>query len=258
MSASPVASITRPLRIAWRAGLAFGDHAFQRPPLEDRRHAKPMQHRLDARFLYQDIGHVFEHLGVPARGSRIAVRAWRRPWPWPAPRTRSRCLRSPPFSRADTQASPSTPTWVMLPPKHPLRSRSTVFAPARAAASAAARTARSAADDENIRLLDHIDGTGRLENGVHEISRVWSKRMGFQDRRRPDEAAEGIRIMAAADDGLVKPDSAPWQRERRRSRRPVRLQRSGCYSKKTRPTRRRRTNMDRSTSCRDAFSSRTA
>ena len=37
------------------------------------------------------------------------------------------------------QANPSTPTWVMLPPKQPLRSSSTVAAPARAAARAALR-----------------------------------------------------------------------------------------------------------------------
>ena len=123
-SASPVASTTRRARFASRpALLSVITPAIDAIP-QDRRDERTMQHRQHPGFLHQHVRDVLEHFGIERmtdrRGSGIAG-----PSPWPVPRTDSDAFAvDRPF--VPDQANPSTPTWVMLPPKQPLRSRSVV------------------------------------------------------------------------------------------------------------------------------------
>ena len=75
-----------------------------------------------------------------------------------APRTRCRCPRNP--GSVAIPGKPSTPTWVRLPPKQPLRSRRSTDTPARAAPDRGEAT-RSGADHETS-AREHLQGAGGL------------------------------------------------------------------------------------------------
>ena len=61
------------------------------------------------------------------------------------------------------QAKPSTPTWVMLPPKQPLRSISAVCAPGARRGERRGQAAGAAADHQHIGFEDHVDRAGGFE-----------------------------------------------------------------------------------------------
>ena len=138
MSASPVASITRLARIASRPALLSVITPRISPPSMIGATPSRCSIGVTPASCHQHVGDVLERLGVERVAQRLRLRHAPRPSPSRAASNSMPMPSQSTVSRAGTRPKPSTPTWVMLPPKQPLRSSRVVSTPARAEASAAA------------------------------------------------------------------------------------------------------------------------
>ena len=164
-SASPVASTTRPARIASRPGLALGDHAADDSVLDDRRDELAMQERLDPGLLDHDVRDVFEHLGVERAAGRLGL-------------GRRRAHRRGPILELPADALAVDRLLVPIPGEALDADLGDVAAEATVTleegragagpcgAEGGSQATRTATHDQDIGLVDDVDGAGGLGDSL--------------------------------------------------------------------------------------------